>query len=161
MIRKREIGVVAGTILMLTAGVGLALAHGFGGGPGPGGHEMWLLARAAGLNHDQIVSAFKSDAKIKTARDNLTATHEAMMSCVVSGADCSTQISAFSNALQTMVQERMTVWQNLFKSAPNASQAANVYSQLKQLQSQKKQILQSVLGSGQSDGSPGGNAWNG
>ena len=36
----------------------------------------------------------------------------------------------------------MTVWQTLFKSAPNLSQAASVYSQLQQLHAQKKQILQ-------------------
>jgi hypothetical protein len=154
MIGKRVIVGLAGSVVMLTATSGLVLAHGFGG-PGGGGHDMWLLARAAGLNHGQVASAFQNDANLKTDRTNLKTAHEAMMSCLVSGKTCSSQIFAFSSALQTMAQERMTVWQNLFKSAPNPSQAANVYSQLQQLHSQKKQIIQNVLGSDGNDSAPG------
>jgi len=153
MIGKRAFVAVAGSVLMLAATSGLALARGFGG-PGGGDHDMWLLARAAGLNRSQIASAFENDANLKTDRANLKTIHEAMMSCLVSGKDCTSQISSFSNALQTMAQERMTVWQNLFKTAPNQPQASKVYSQLNQLHSEKKQIIQSVLGSKDGEGSP-------
>ncbi|HJU12341.1 MAG TPA: hypothetical protein VJ728_15765 [Candidatus Binataceae bacterium] len=146
MIGKRAVAIAAGAILIVAGISGLALAHGFGG-PGGGGHQMWLLAHAAGLNHSQIRSAFENDANLKTDRTNIKTAHDAMMSCIVSGKDCTSQIAAFSTALQTMAQERMTTWQNLFKTAPNTSQAANVYSQLKQLHSEKRQILQSVFGS--------------
>jgi hypothetical protein len=152
MIRKRAIAVAAGSFLMLVAASGLALAHGFGG-RGGGGHDMWLLARAAGVNHSQIASAFANDATLKTDRTNLKSAHEAMMSCLVSGKDCTSQISSFSNAVRAMAQERMTVWQNLFKTAPSPSQAASIYSQLQQLKSQKQQILESVLGSQPPEGS--------
>jgi hypothetical protein len=154
MIGKRTIAAVAGSVMMLAATSGLVLARGFGG-PGGGGRDMWLLARAAGLNHSQVASAFQNDANLKTDRTNLKTAHEAMMSCLVSGKDCSSQISAFSSALQTLAQERMTVWQNLFKSAPNPSQASNIYSQLQQLHSQKKQIIQGVLGSNSGEGPSG------
>ena len=46
------------------------------------------------------------------------------------------------------------MWQGLFKGASNPSQAANVYSQLQQLHSQKKQIMQSVFGTAGSEASP-------
>jgi hypothetical protein len=157
MIGKRVMAIAAGTVLMLASASGPALAHGLGG-PGGGRPEMWLLARAAGLDHSQIASAFENDANLKTDRDNLKAAHEAMMSCLVSGKDCTSQVSSFSNALQTTARERMTVWQNLFKTAPNPSQAASVYTQLQQLHSAKKQILQSVLGSRGTQGSPVGGA---
>jgi hypothetical protein len=108
---------------------------------------MFLLARAAGLNHSQIGSAFKNDSNLATDRANLKTAHEAMMICVVSGTkDCSIQITSFSKALQTLAQERMTVWGNLFKDAPNPSGASNVYAQLKQLRSARMQIFQSVHG---------------
>jgi hypothetical protein len=152
MIGKRAIAMAAGSVLMLAAASGLALAHGFGG-RGGGGHDMWLLARAAGLNHSEIASAFHNDANLKTDRTNLMTAHEAMMSCLVSGKDCTSQVSAFSSAVQTMAQERMMVWETLFKTAPNPSQAASVYSQLQQLKSQKKQIFQSVFGSQATEGS--------
>ena len=161
MIRKRAIAVVVGSVVMLAITSGLVLAHGFGG-PGAGGHEFWLLAPAAGLNHSQIGSAFTNDANLASDRANLKSAHDAMVSCLLSstvaGAGCTSQIASFSNALQTMVQERMTVWQSLFKTAPNLPQAASVYSQLKQLHSEKQQILQSVLGgsSGNEAGPQGG-----
>ena len=145
MIGKRTIAVAAGAVLMLTAISALALGHGFGG-PGGGDHSMRLLARAAGLTHSQIASAFQNDANLKTDRANLKSAHDAMMSCLLAG-NCTTQISSYASDLQTMAQERMTVWQTLFKSAPNLSQAASVYSQLQQLHAQKKQILQGVFGS--------------
>jgi hypothetical protein len=149
---KRAIAVAAASVLMLAATSVLAMAHGFG--RGEGGHDMWLLARAAGLSRSQIASAFKNDTSLKNDRTNLKAAHEAMMSCLVTGKDCTSQISTFSNAVQAMAQERMTVWQGLFKGASNPSQAANVYSQLQQLHSQKKQIMQSVFGTAGSEASP-------
>lgn len=157
MIGKRGITVMAGSILLVTATSALVLAHGFGG-PGAGGHEMWLLARAAGLDRSQISTAFGSDTNLANDRSNLKSAHDAVMSCLfsttVSGSGCSTQIAAFSSALQTMAQERLNVWQNLLRTAPNLSQAASVYSQLQNLRSQKKQIFQSVFGSSSGDSGP-------
>ncbi|GEM_PF-1568616 len=158
---KHALAAIAGSVAILAAASGLVLAQGFGH-PGGGGHGMWLLARAAGLNHSQIASAFANDANLATDRANLKSAHDAMMSCLVSNtvtsSGCSSQISAFSNALQAMTQERMTVWQNLFRTAPNLSQASTVYSQLQQLRSQKRQILQSVLGSSAGEGEAQGAA---
>jgi hypothetical protein len=146
MIGKRAIAAAGVSALMLAATSGLALAHGFGG-HGRGGN-LGLLARAAGLTHSQIRSAFQSDTNLKADRTNLRSAHQALISCLVSGGSCTSQVSAFSSALQTLSQEQMTVWANLFKSAPNLSQASNVYSQLQQLQSQRKQIIQGIFGSG-------------
>jgi hypothetical protein len=154
---KRVIVVVAGAMLMIAGTFGLALAHGFGGPGGPG-REMFLLARAAGLSHDQIRSKFENDPNLKADRANLKTAHEAMMACVVSGKDCKTEVAAFSNALQTMAQERMTVWQSLFQSAPNSAQASSLYNQLQQLRSQKQQLVKSVLGSNSGPGASGSEA---
>lgn len=153
MIGKRTIVVLAGSVLILVATSMVALARGFGG-PGGGGHSMWLLARAAGLSHSQIETAFQNS-NVKADRANLKSAHDTMMTCLVSGGNCTTQISSFAGALQTMAQDRMTVWQTLFKSASatNLQQAASVYTQLQQLQAQKKQIMQGVFGSQDSDGS--------
>jgi len=153
MIGKRAIVVAAGLVLMLAVTSGLALSHGFGG-RGGGGHEMFLLLRAAGVSHSQISSAFHNNANLKTDCANLKSAHEALMSCLVSGKDCTSQITAFANAQQAMTRERLTVLAGLFKNAPNPSQATSVYSQLQQLNSQKKQIFQSVFGSSDTEGSP-------
>jgi hypothetical protein len=154
MFRKRVVAVAAGSVL-IAAMTAAAWAHGFGG-PGGGGHEIWLLARAAGLTHSQIASAFENDTKLQTDRANLKTAHDTMISCLLSGADCSSQVSAFSGALQSLAEERMTVWAGLFKGASpsNLSKATSVYSQLKQLRSQKKQILQGVFGSQNPEAGP-------
>jgi hypothetical protein len=158
MIGKRAIAVIAGSMLAVIATSALVLARG-SGGPG-GGHDMWLLARAAGLDRSQIAAAFGSDTSLSADKANLKTAHDALMSCLfsttVSSAGCGTQIASFSGALQTMAQERLNVWQNLLKTAPNLPQAANVYSQLQNLRSQKQQILQGVLGSSNGNAGPAG-----
>jgi hypothetical protein len=151
MIGKRTIMAIVVVAIVATTS-GLVLARGFGGRSEGGGGGMWLLARAAGLDHDQIATAFQNDANLKTQKDNLKTAHDAMMACLVTAKDCTTQISSVSNALQAFSQERMTVWQNLFKNAPNPSQASKVYSQLQQLRSQKKQLMQSVFGTNRDTG---------
>ena len=143
---------MAGAIALgLTMGAGAAMAH-------EGGHQrqMWLLARSAGITHQQIATAFKSDANLATDRANLHSARDAMMTCVVSGGSCSNEISAYSSALQTLAQEKMTVWQNLFKQAPNTSQATTVLGELRQLHATRRQIFQQVFGgqSSTSESSP-------
>jgi hypothetical protein len=146
MIGKKLVALPVGLLLVLAATSGLALAQPFGGHGGRGGHQMWLLARAAGLTHSQISTAFQNDSNLATDRANLKSAHQAMMTCLVAG-NCTNQVASFATAQQTLTQERMTVWQNLLKGAPNLSQAASVYSQLQQLQATKKSIFQSVFGS--------------
>jgi hypothetical protein len=161
MIGKRVIAAAGISALILMAASGMALARGHGG-HGMGGN-LGLLARAAGLTHSQIRTAFQNDTNLKTDRTNLKNAHEAVISCLLSGGSCTSQITAFSTALSTLATERMSVWEGLFKSAPNLSQASSVYSQLQQLQAQKKQIIQSIFSSssGQSSSTENGGSSNG
>jgi hypothetical protein len=146
------VGVVA--IVAVVVLHGAASAHGKGGHQCGGDGNLWLLARAAGLSRSQIATAFKNDSNLKTDRSNLRIAREALTTCLVSGSSCPSQISAYASAHQTLAQERMTVWGTLFPGAPNAKQAATVFNQLKQLQAQRKQIVQQAFGSTGSDSSP-------
>jgi hypothetical protein len=147
MIAKRVIAVAAGVTLMLAVTFGLALAQGWGGhGHGGGDHGLRLLAHAAGLTGTQIRTAFQNDANLQNDRAALKTAHQALISCLVAG-NCTNQVATYASALQAITQERLTVWQNLFKGAPSLSQAASVYSQLQQLQASKAQIMQSIFGS--------------
>jgi len=110
--------------------------------------NMWLLARAAGLSRDQIVAAFRNDPNLKTDITNAHKARQAMVSCIVSAGSCTNQISTYANAQQALTQERMNIWQGLFKDAPNPKQAATVLGELQHLQSQRRQIYQQVIGSG-------------
>jgi hypothetical protein len=147
-------GIAAASLLVIAATSGSALAHGHGGRDG----NLGLLARAAGINKSQIHSAFHNDAALKTDFANFKASREAMTTCLVSGASCTTQISAYTSAQQALTQEKMTVWQKLFQSAPNAKNAAAVLGQLNQLKAQKHQLMQSVFNKSGSSGDSGESA---
>ncbi|HKV53321.1 MAG TPA: hypothetical protein VJN94_01650 [Candidatus Binataceae bacterium] len=148
MLGKRAIVMVgAGALMVAVAAAGRASAQGFGARNG--GHEMWLLARAAGLNKTQVMSGFQGDTNLQTDRTTLKSAHQAMLDCLLSansGTSCTSQIAAYASAKSALEQERMTVWAGLFKTAPNLSQAASVRSQLEQLHKQRQAIVQQVFG---------------
>ncbi len=73
-----------------------------------------------------------------------------MDTCIIAG-NCTTgstgQVVAYANAQQALTQEKMTIWQDLFKNAPNTSQAVSLKNRLDQLQSQKHQIVHQAFNS--------------
>src|ERR1019366_4741880 len=146
MNRKTVVAMVSGlSALALAATCVPALAFGHHGHHGD--MQYGLLAHAAGLSRDQIHSAFKNDPALKTDFQNLRTAKKAMDACVVAGACNNGEIAAFASAQQALTQEKMTVWQNLFKSAPNKAQAVSLKGQLDQLNAQKHQILHQAFSS--------------
>ena len=146
MFRKRAVWLFVALSVVMVSGVAMA----FGGHGGRGGDRaMFVLARAAGLTKAQIRTAFKNDsANLKTDRTNLKTARQALASCLVSGADCSSQASAFLSAKQALATETLSVWQGLFKGNPNPQNAAKVLGQLQQLQQQRMQIFQQAFAGG-------------
>jgi Spy/CpxP family protein refolding chaperone len=154
MDRKRLLSwsaAAAGLILAATCGV--ASAHGMHGGHG-GGDQMWLLARAAGLSHEQIGSAFHNDPNLKADFSNLHSAREALTSCIAKGGSCTSEISAYASAKQALTTEKMGVWQKLFQS-PNANtkQSTAVLGQLRNLREQRHKIFEQVFASARSGAS--------
>jgi hypothetical protein len=146
MKRKTIVAAVAGlSTLALAATCIPASAYGHHGNH-RGDMQLGLLAHAAGLNKDQIHSAFKNDTALKTDFENFKKAKSAVDSCIVAGT-CTNEIATYSSAQQALTQEKMTVWQNLFKGAPNKSQAVSLKGQLDQLHAQKHQIIHQVFGS--------------
>jgi hypothetical protein len=143
----RMIAMIGGlSVAFMGIASGAALARGRGGE-----RNMWLLARAGGLSRDQIVSAFRNDSSLKADFSNLQSARQTMVGCIVSGGSCTSQISNYSSAQQALTQEKMTVWQNLFKNAPNPKQASTVLGELEDLHAKRRQIFQQVIGSGSGD----------
>ena len=132
--------------LLLVAASGVAMAH--GGGHRGGDRGLFVLAKAAGLTGSQIHTAFKSDANLATDRTNVKSTHQALVACLVTGADCTSQGTAYLSAKSALAQETLSVWQGLFKGNPNPTNAAAVLGQLQQLQAQRKQIFQQAFSGG-------------
>lgn len=136
-------GLIAACTAVCTAAV-LLTAPAFAHERGPE-RGMWLLARAGGVNGAQIASAFKSDTTLKSKMGNLHSARDAMTTCLVSGADCSEQISAYTTALGGVEQEKLNVWQGLFKTAPNLKQSATVLTQMQQMRAQRRQLFQQIF----------------
>ena len=122
-----------------------ALAHGRRGGD----RQLFLLARAAGITHPQIATAFKADTNLKTYHTNLKNARQAMIACLLSGANCGSQISTYASDSQLLTNEKLSVWNGLFEKTTSKQQAAaqNVLSELQQIQSERKSIFQQVFGS--------------
>lgn len=146
MNRKTLVAMVSGlSALALVATCGPALAFGHHGHHGD--VQYGLLAHAAGLTKSQIHSAFKSDPALKTDFQNLRTAKTAMDSCVVAGACNNNEIATYASAQQALTQQKMTVWQNLFKGAPNDAAAVSLKGQLDQLNAQKHQIMHQAFSS--------------
>lgn len=148
MTRKRLVSwtaAAAGIVLAATCGV--AAAHGMHGG-GPRGGPMGLLARAAGLSRAQIGTAFHNDPNLKADFHKMMSTREAMATCIVKGASCKSEISAFANAQQKLTTDKMEVWQKLFQSPhANTKRATEVLGQLRSLRDQRHKIFEQVFAS--------------
>src|ERR1700694_2788717 len=152
MNRKTVITMGSGlSALALAATCAPALAYGHHGHH-RGDMRLGMLAHAAGLTTDQIHSAFKNDVALKTDFENFKKAKTAVDSCIVAGT-CTNEIATYANAEQTLTQEKMTVWQNLFKGAPNKAQAVSLKGQLDQLNAQKHQIMHQVFSSAKSSDS--------
>jgi len=156
MIGKRKASWMAAAVgAVLATTCGLALAKGFGGhrgGPGGDG-SLFLLAKVAGVDHSKIHAAFKGDANLKGDFATVKSTHQALITCLASGNDCSTQISAFAAAQQALTIEKFTVWEGLFKGA-NSSKATALLGQLEQLQQERKAIFQQAFGTQAANDAP-------
>jgi hypothetical protein len=144
MVRNTKISIAAGVLaLALAAGSVPALAHGMGAARGDRG--LFMLAKAGGVTHSQIHQAFSSDTKLKTDFQNMRTARENLTKCLVTGASCSDQINALASAQSAMTQEKMTVWNSLFQSAPNKQQAASVKTKMDQLREEKHALMQQVF----------------
>jgi len=151
MSNKKTLAITAFAALSICAGAyGIASAYGGGRGHGHGpDRSLFLLAHAAGLSGSQVGAAFKNDAT--TLKADFTATKNArtaLVTCLVSGADCSSQATTYLNARQTREKDKLAVWQGLFKNNPNPQNAAAVLQELQQLQASREQIFHQVFGGG-------------
>jgi hypothetical protein len=146
---RRKVSRVAVAIgAALAIACGAALAQGFGGhrgGPGSDGH-LFLLAKAAGVDHSKMHAAFKSDTNLKTDFHNVKDTHQALVTCLASGGDCDGKISAFAAAQQTLTVEKYKVWEGVFKGAPDTAKATALLGQMQQLEQQRHAIFQQAFG---------------
>jgi hypothetical protein len=153
MVGKRKASwVAAATGAVLAATCGLALAQGWHGHGGRGDGKLFVLAKVAGVDHSQMHTAFKGDTALKPDFESVKSTHQALVSCLVSGSgSCDSQIAAFANAQQALTTEKYKVWEGLFKGAPNVSKATAMLGQMQQLEQQKHAMFQQAFGSGASE----------
>ncbi|HXN85358.1 MAG TPA: hypothetical protein VN867_04770 [Candidatus Binataceae bacterium] len=155
MNRKTVVSLIsAASLMFMAATCSPALAF---GGHGHGRHggdgHLMMLAHAAGLTGQQIHTAFKNDPNLKTDFTNLKTARTAMNTCIVAGT-CTNQVATYASAQQALTQEKMTIWQNLFASAPNKAQATSVMNQMTALNEQKHALMKQIFSSAKSSGTP-------
>jgi hypothetical protein len=150
---KKRIAIAAVAALSICAGAyGIASAN-FGGHRGHhGGGEMFLLAKAGGITHDQIRTAFQSS-NVKSDFQKVKADQEALYQCFATNSTCSaTQYLADKNQLET---DKLNVLVGLFNGVPSANRTniQSVLTQLTSIQASKKALMQQLWhGQGQVQG---------
>jgi hypothetical protein len=163
MITKKVAAIAAAAVLAVGVGAyGMASAYGGGHGHWHHGHGggLFLLAKAAGITHTDIKTAFQNDAtKLQADRAALKTAHTDFINCLLSSSNtsatsCSTQATALLTAKQTAETDKLALWQGLFASAPNKAAAANLLTQLQQLRAQRKADIQAALGNAGSSDTP-------
>ena len=148
MNKKTLVSIVSGVSALVLAATCLpALAFGHHAHHRGGDMKFALYAHAAGLTREQIRSAFKNDAALKTDIMNLKTARKAADACVVAGSCNNNEVVTYASAQQALTQEKLTVWQNLFKNAPNKTAATSLKSQLDSLNAQKRQLLRQAFNS--------------
>jgi hypothetical protein len=148
MSKKTVLSMVAGVSGLVLAATCLpVLAFGPHGGHHHhgGGDEFGLYAKAAGITHEQIRTAFQGS-NIKTDFQNLRAAKKALDACIIAGT-CSNEVATYATDLQTLTTDKLNVWQTLFQNAPNKSAAISLKTQLDGLNATRRQLLQGVFGS--------------
>lgn len=145
--KKRVVSAVAALSLCAMVG-GVAMAYGGGHRGGRGGERsLFLLAHAAGVTHTQMKAAFKAnEATMKADHAALKTARESLVSCLVSGADCSSQASAFMGAKQTAEKDKLAFWQGLFKGNPNPKKATAVLTEMRQMRESRKKFFEGLMG---------------
>jgi len=147
-VRRKVSRVAAAVGAVLAIACGAALAQGFGGhhgGPGGDGH-LFLLAKAAGVDHSAMHAAFKGDTNLKTDFQSVKSAHQALIACLASGGACDPQISTFASAQQALTVEKYKVWEGLFKGAPSTAKSTALLGQMQQLEQQRHTIFQQAFG---------------
>jgi len=154
--KASRVAAAVGAVLAVTCGVALAYGWGGHGGGGPGGdRHLFMLAKVAGIDHTKMHTAFMGDANLKTDFASVKTTHQALMTCLASGGACDSQITAFANAQHDLTVEKYTVWEGLFKGAPNTGKATALLGQMRQLEQQRHALFQQAF-SAQAGESPDG-----
>ena len=138
-------------LLAATSSPALAFGHGHGGRGGDG--HLAMLAHAAGLTGKQIHEAFRSDPNLKPDFTAFKTAKTALTTCLVAGT-CTNEVTTYASAQQTLTTEKYSVWQKLFASAPNKSQATSVLNQMTALNAQKHALMQQIFSSAKGSGTP-------
>jgi hypothetical protein len=148
MKHKSALAIVSGlAALALAATCGSALAMGHHGHHHGGDMEYGMLAHAAGVSGQTIHSTFKNDSTLKSDFQNLRAAKKAVDACIISGASCTSQITAYASAQSALTQQKLNDWQTIFAGAPNKGAATSLKSQLDDLNAKKHQLLKQAFNS--------------
>ena len=149
MAGKTKLSRVAAAVgAMLVIACGAALAQGFGGHRGGMGGDgsLFLLAKAAGVDHSKMHAAFKGNANLKSDFQNVKSTHQALITCLASGGSCDSQISNFAAAQQTLTVEKYKLWEGVFKGAPDTAKSTALLGQMQQLEQQRHAVFKQAFG---------------
>jgi hypothetical protein len=150
MNKKTAISLVSGvSALILAATCFPALAFGsHSHAHHRGGHgddmKFAMYARADGITHDQIRTAFQTS-NVKTDFQNVHKDKKAMDACIIAGT-CTNEVTTYETDEATLTKDKLAVWQGLFQTASNKTPGVNLKSSLDSLNQQKHAAFKTAFG---------------
>jgi hypothetical protein len=118
---------------------------------GPHGHhrhggdmEFALYARADGITHEQIKTAFQSS-NVMTDFQNVRKDKKALDTCIIANS-CTTELTTYENDQATLTKDKLAVWQGLFAKASSTAPGVNLKTTLDSLNQQKHAAFKTAFG---------------
>lgn len=97
--------------------------------------EFALYARADGITHDQIKTAFQTS-NVKTDFQAVRNDKKALDACIIANG-CTTEVTTYENDQATLTRDKLAVWQGLFAKASSTTPGVNLKTTLDSLNQQK------------------------
>ena len=145
MIKKR-IAIAAVAALSICAGAYGVASASFGRHAHHRGGEIFLLARAGGITHDQMKTAFQNSG-LKADFEKVKGDRTALLNCFATSSDCTTAANTLVTDKNKLEQDKMNVVVGLFDglSSTNRANVQSALTQLTSIQQNRKALMKQIF----------------
>jgi len=106
--------------------------------------KLAMYARADGITHDQIRTAFQNS-NVRADFEKIRADKKAMDACLIAN-NCANEVTTYETDQAALTKDKLAVWQGLFASAKSTTPGVNLKNTLESLNQQKHAAFKTAFG---------------
>ena len=143
---KNRIAIAAIAALSICAGAYGVASASFGRHGHHRGGEIFLLARAGGITHDQMKTAFQN-AGLKADFEKVKADRTALLNCFATSSNCTEAANTLVTDRNKLEQDKMNAVVGLFDglSSTNRANVQSALTQLTSIQQSRKALMKQIF----------------